>query len=137
MECLDRFKVALTTYQFEGEAEYWWGTIKPKRGRKPHDWTRLRELMDQKYYPKDVQGVKEQEILGLKQGNRSVMEYASKFNELIRFAPHQLSMEEIRMEHFEQGLKGNIKSMIAGQTFKNFEAMYQKAVKIVGNFRGI
>jgi len=100
-------------------------------------WTRLRELMDQKYYPKDVQGVKEQEILGLKQGNRSVMEYASKFNELIRFAPHQLSMEEIRMEHFEQGLKGNIKSMIAGQTFKNFEAMYQKAVKIVGNFRGI
>jgi len=23
MECSDRFKVALTTYQFEGEAEFW------------------------------------------------------------------------------------------------------------------
>ena len=30
MECPDRFKVALTTYQFEGEAEFWWGTVKPR-----------------------------------------------------------------------------------------------------------
>jgi len=36
MECPDRFKVALTTYQFEEEAEYWWGTVKP-RGKKSYD----------------------------------------------------------------------------------------------------
>jgi len=35
MECPDRYKVALTTYEFEGEAEYWWGTVKPKRGEDP------------------------------------------------------------------------------------------------------
>jgi len=29
MECPYRFKVALTTYQFEGEAKYWWGMVKP------------------------------------------------------------------------------------------------------------
>jgi len=34
------------------------------------------------------------------------------------------------MEHFEQGLKGNIKSMIASHTFENFQVMYQKAIKI-------
>jgi len=44
--------------------------------------------MDQQYYPRDVQRMKEREFLGLKQGSMSVMEYASKFNELSRFAPH-------------------------------------------------
>ena len=48
------------------------------------------------------------------------MDYAAKFNELSRFTPHQVSNEERKMDHFEQGLRGNIKSMIAGQTFQNF-----------------
>jgi len=130
MECPDRYKVALATYQFEGEAEYWWGTIKPRKGENSMTWTQLRELIDQQYYPRDVQRMKEREFLDLKQGNISVMEYAFKFNELSRFAPHEVTTEERRMGHFEQGLKGNIKSMIASQTFENFQAMYQKAVKI-------
>jgi len=58
------------------------------------------------------------------------MEYAAKFNELSRFAPHQVNIEERKMDHFEQGLKGNIRSMISGQTFQNFQEMYQRAVKI-------
>jgi len=27
MECPERFKVHLATYQFKKEAEFWWGTI--------------------------------------------------------------------------------------------------------------
>jgi len=95
MECPDRYKVALATYQFEEEAEYWWGTIKPRNGENPMTWTRLRELMVQQHYPRNVQRMKEREFLGLKQGNMSVIEYAFKFNELSRFAPHQVSTEEI------------------------------------------
>jgi len=34
------------------------------------------------------------------------------------------------MDHFEQGLRGDIRSMITGQTFDNFHDMYQGAVKI-------
>jgi len=49
-------------------------------------WERLRELMDNQYYPRDVQRTKEREFLGLKQGDLSVMEYAAKFNELSRFS---------------------------------------------------
>jgi len=45
-------------------------------------WERLKELMDNQYYPLDVQRMKEKEFLSLKQGNLSVMEYASRFNEL-------------------------------------------------------
>jgi len=88
MECPERYKVALASYQFEGEAEYWLGTVKPRREEDPLTWTHLKELIDRKYYPKDVQRMKEREFLGLEQGNLSVMEYACKFNELSRFAPH-------------------------------------------------
>jgi len=101
MECPDRFKMTLTTYQFEGQAEYWWGTVKPRGGEDPMTWERLIELLDAKYYPRDVQRMKEREFLSLKQGYLSVMEYASQFNELSRFAPHQVSTEERRMDHFE------------------------------------
>jgi len=34
------------------------------------------------------------------------------------------------MDHFEQGLKGSIRSMIAGHTFDHFQDMYQRAVEI-------
>jgi len=50
----------------------------------------------------------------------SMMEYATKFNELSRFAPNQVATEEMRMDHFEQGLKGPIKRMIAGHVFTRF-----------------
>jgi len=46
MECPDRYKVALATYQFEGEVEYWWGTVKPRGREDPITWERLKELMD-------------------------------------------------------------------------------------------
>ena len=87
-------------------------------------WERLVELLDAKYYPRDVQRMKEREFLSLKQGRLSVMEYAAQFNELSRFSPHQVSTEERRMDHFEQGLRGDIKSIISGQTFANFQEMY-------------
>jgi len=51
MECPDRYKVALTTYQFEGEAKYWWGTVKLRGEENPMTWERLIKLLDNKYYP--------------------------------------------------------------------------------------
>ena len=69
---------------------------------------------------------KEQELLHLKQGQTSVTEYAAKFNELSRFALNQVATEEMKMDHFEQGLKGPIKKMIAGHVFMSFQEMYQR-----------
>jgi len=130
MECPAHYKVALVTYQFEGEVVYWWGTVKPREGENPITWDRLKEMMDNQYHPRDVRRMKEMEFLNLKQGSLSIMEYVKKFNELSRFAPHQVDTEERRMDHFEHGLGGDIRSMIAGQTFENFHEMYQQAVKI-------
>jgi len=51
MGCPDKYKLALATYQFEGEAEYWWETVKPRGEEDLITWERLRELMDKQYYP--------------------------------------------------------------------------------------
>ena len=88
MDCPDQYKIALTTYQFKGEAECWWDTVKPRGNENPMTWERLIGLLDNQYYPRDVQRIKEREFLSLKQGQMRVMEYAAKFNELSRFSPH-------------------------------------------------
>jgi len=62
--------------------------VKLREGEDPMTWERLKELMDNQYYPKDVRRMKERDFLSLKQGNLSVLEYATKFNELSRFTPH-------------------------------------------------
>jgi len=36
----------------------------------------------------------------------------------------------MRMNHFEQGLKGEIKKIIEGYAYTNFQEMYQRAVKV-------
>ena len=106
------------------------GTVKPRAGEPALTWEQLRIMMDAQYYPRDMKRAKEQEFLCLKQGQMSAMEYAAKFNELSHFAPNQVATEEIKMDHFEQGLRGPIKWMIAGRVFTNFQEMYQRAVKI-------
>jgi len=45
----------------------------------------------------------------LKLGEITVMEYVENFNELSRFAPNQVATEEMRMDHFKQGLRGEVK----------------------------
>jgi len=51
-------------------------------------------------------------------------------NELSHFAPNQVATEEMRIDHFEQGLKGEIKQIIAAYAFANFQEMYQRAVNV-------
>jgi len=46
MECPEGFKVHLATYQFKKEAEFWWGTIKPRADGPTLTWNQLKSLMD-------------------------------------------------------------------------------------------
>jgi len=57
--------------------------------------------MDINFYPRDAKRAKARKCLNLKQGNMSVMEYAAKFNELSRFSPHQVAIEEMKMGLFK------------------------------------
>jgi len=58
--------MALATYQFEREAEFWLGIVKPRGDEPPMMWERFKELMDAEYYPKDAKRAKEHEFLSLR-----------------------------------------------------------------------
>lgn len=50
----------------------------------------------EKYFPGDVHSKKGIEFLQLKQGNMIVIDYAAKFEELVRFCPHYNGVEAER-----------------------------------------
>jgi len=100
--------------------------MKPREREPMLTWNQLKALIDSQYYPQDVRRVKERQFLCLKQGEMSVMKYAVKFNEQSRFAPNQVVTEEMRMDHFEQGLRGEVKQIITRYTYDSFQEMHQK-----------
>ena len=59
MDCPEGSKVCLATYQFEREAEFWWGTIKPRPSELALAWEQLKTLMDAQYYPREIKRAKE------------------------------------------------------------------------------
>ena len=70
--------------------------------------------------------VKEVEFLQLMQGDMLVSEYAEKFKHLGRF--HTLRMaEDWQCRKFENGLRGDLKLMVAPLSIKEFPAFVEKA----------
>jgi len=72
-----------------------------------------------------VRYAKEVEFLQLMQGEMSVSEYAEKFKHLGRF--HTLRMaEDWQCRKFENGLRGDLKLMVAPLSIKEFPALVEK-----------
>lgn len=69
------------------------------------------------YFLEDVHSKKEIEFMELKQGNSIVVEYAAKFNELMKFYPHynDNAAEVSKCLKFENGLRPEIKQGIGCQ----------------------
>ncbi|MCI71800.1 GRAS family transcription factor, partial [Trifolium medium] len=61
----------------------------------------------------------------LKQGGMSVSEYAARFEELCRFAPHYNTMEEEedKCVKFENGLRPDIKQLIGFSEIRDFSTL--------------
>jgi len=59
-------------------------------------------------------------IYGLSEGSMTVMEYATKFIQLSRFAVYLIPYEEKKAKKFEKGLKSRVKTMITCFDIRNF-----------------
>ena len=66
MNCPARFNVALATYQFKGEAEYWWEMVKLRGDEPLITWERLKILMDTKYCLRDAKSCEGARVFKLK-----------------------------------------------------------------------
>ncbi|XP_014493399.1 uncharacterized protein LOC106755708 isoform X2 [Vigna radiata var. radiata] len=89
-------------------------------------WELFKKKFYTEYFPDSVRFAKEVEFLQLVQGGMSVSEYTDKFKHLIRF--HTLTMnEEWLCRKFENGLRGDIKLLVAGLCIKEFPALVERA----------
>ena len=98
-------KTSFATYMLKGEANFWWEANKTRAGEGVVTWARFKTLFFENYLSASMQARMEVKFLELKQDNMTVAEYAAKFNELARFAPHQVDTEARKARRFELGLK--------------------------------
>jgi len=90
MQCNEAQMVRFRTHMLAEEADDWWVSTRPllENGAERVTWAVFRREFLSRYFPEDVRGKKEIELLELKQGDMSVTLYAAKFVELAKFYPH-------------------------------------------------
>ena len=126
--CPAENRLAFTVYMLTREAEHWWintKSIMEERGE-PVTWEVFRGKFLSEYFPDSVRYAKEVEFLQLTQGRKSIADYAEKFKHLSRFYTLSLD-EEWRCQKFENGLRGDIRLMVAPLSIKDFAALVEKA----------
>ncbi|XP_050885288.1 uncharacterized protein LOC127088774 [Lathyrus oleraceus] len=115
----------------EKEAEDWWRNTVQRFDEDGIEvtWALFRDAFLEKYFPEDVRGMKEIEFLELKQGNGIVVEYAAKFEELIKFCPHYntANAERSKCLKFVNGLRPDIKKAMGYQQITRFYELVNKS----------
>lgn len=93
------------SYLLQGEAANWWQTkrqlLEMELGSfAAVSWRRWKKEFDDRFFPVSLRRQMAREFNSLVQGGMTVEQYARKFMELGRFAPHLITTEELRVEHF-------------------------------------
>ncbi|KAL5561756.1 hypothetical protein UlMin_031503 [Ulmus minor] len=96
MELSDREKVMCASYMLRKDARYWWDLVKLRRNVHAMTWVEFVGEFNQKYYNQAAMRAKQKEFLNLKQGNMTVIEAVTKFEQLARLCPSLVATEEER-----------------------------------------
>ena len=85
-------------------------------------WETFKRVFLGKYFPEDVRNMKEMEFLELEQGNMIVVEYAAKFEELVRYFPYYQGRdgESSKCVKFLNGLRLEVKQAVNYQRVCQF-----------------
>jgi hypothetical protein len=88
-------KVLLASHQLFGPAADWWD-VYVEAHEKPGsiNWPEFRATFRAHHVPQGVIKLKKKEFQDLKQGSMSMNEYVTKFNQLSRYAPHEVNTDE-------------------------------------------
>ena len=125
IDCAEGLKVRYGTHMLAEEADDWWVATRTEMEEDgiALTWAVFRRAFLRRYFPEDIRGKKEIEFLELKQGNKTVSEYASKFTELAKYYAHYTNDadgEFSKCIKFENGLRDEIKQGIRYQRIRRF-----------------
>ncbi|XP_035539657.1 uncharacterized protein K02A2.6-like [Juglans regia] len=88
---------------------------------------RFKKEFDDRYFPVSVRRQKAREFNNLVQGGITVEQYARKFMELGRFAPHLIATEELQVERFMEGLRPEVRRQVACLQIMEFQKLVDLA----------
>ncbi|XP_008804281.2 uncharacterized protein LOC103717603 [Phoenix dactylifera] len=131
-------KVRLAIPMLRGNAKFWWTAMKAAIGNDDNmpTWDEFKKMFYEQYFPKSVRRTKENEFLSLRQkDNMTVLEYANKFNELGRFCPQFMEVEESKANRFEQGLRDEIRSQLSVLIFISYGDVLERALKVEADLK--
>ncbi|XP_006590035.1 uncharacterized protein LOC114371463 [Glycine soja] len=130
MGCLEEHKVPYATFMLQGEAENWWKFVKPTSAAPGGviPWNAFKDKLLDNYFPRDLRKRKAREFLDLKQGNMSVGEYTTKFNELLQYWPQYQDAQnkEDLCAQFEDGLRLEIQQAVSYMQITDFNQLVTK-----------
>jgi hypothetical protein len=137
VQCNNHEKVLLASHQLSGPAADWWDAyVEAHEETESINWSKFRAAFRAHYVPQWVIKLKKIEFQDLKQGSMSVNEYATKFTQLSRYAPHEVDIDEKKQECFLNGSNDGLAYALEAQDFENFQGMVNKAL-VLENRRGV
>ncbi|KAF5465159.1 hypothetical protein F2P56_015188 [Juglans regia] len=130
--CTEAQMVLYGSYMLQGEAANWWEMKRPLLERElgslaAVSWQQFKKEFDDRYFPVSVRRQKAREFNNLVQGNMTVEQYARKFMELGRFAPHLIATKELRVESFQEGLRHEVCRQVACLQIMEFQKLMDLA----------
>ncbi|XP_016168204.1 uncharacterized protein LOC107610707 [Arachis ipaensis] len=122
-----------TAYRLMGEAPHWWQEECRLLQLQNVDilWDVFQTAFYKKYFPEFVREARELELMQLKQGSLSVVEYTSKFEDIRRFywvcqGVHE-SYESWKSIKYQGGIKDDIMTAVTPLEIRRFSELVNKA----------
>jgi hypothetical protein len=121
VQCNNREKVLLSSYQLSGPATDWLSAyVEAHEEPKSINWPEFRAAFCAHHVPQGLIKLKKKEFQDLKQGSMSVNEYVTKFTQVFRYAPNEVYTDEKKQEYFLNGLNDGLAYAMEVCDFENF-----------------
>ncbi|WRX22762.1 Retrotransposon gag domain - like 10 [Theobroma cacao] len=135
----DDMKLMVATRLLEKRARTRWNSVK-SRSTTPQTWSDFLKEFDGQYFTSFHQKEKKREFMSLKQGNLTVEEYETRFNELMLYVRDLVKSEQDQANYFEEGLHNKIRelmTMTGREPHKEVVQMALRAEKLATENRRI
>ncbi|GAU44000.1 hypothetical protein TSUD_91790 [Trifolium subterraneum] len=131
MGCTELEKVTFATRFLRGAACNWWEGVRAymTASQMEMTWANFRRLFIDHYIPESYRMSMERELIELKQGSKSVAEYTSKFNELVRYVADSddAPTEAWKIKKYRFGLRADIAHDVSMQQVASLGELIQKS----------
>ncbi|XP_073132155.1 uncharacterized protein [Henckelia pumila] len=110
LDYTDDRRIRLVVHRLHGVAKSWWIMTKKEIENRGTviNWNLFKTKFYKRVFPVSYKKDKGAEFATLKQGNLNIEEYVTKFDSLLKFAPHITDNEKAKTDQFINGLNSDI-----------------------------